>query len=91
MDLLRTQRSAEQEEKLEVEREIDVWSFDSKSCVKCGVPTYYHTAHVYFKATICPVTKLMVGSVYTQEHFMMIDLGMNGPFGRHPDSHFYFP
>lgn len=23
--------------------------FDGKSGVKCGAPTYYHTAHVYFK------------------------------------------
>lgn len=31
----------------------------------------------------------MVGSVYTEERFTMIDLGMDGPFGWHPDSHVY--
>lgn len=44
--------SVEQEEAPGMEREIDVWSFDSKSCVKCGVLTYYHTVHVYFKAAV---------------------------------------
>ena len=72
-----------------MEGEIDVWLFDSKSCVKCGVLTYYHTAHVYFKATVWLVTKLMGGGVYTEKHFTVIDLGMNGPLGLHPDSHFY--
>lgn len=72
-------------------REIDVWSFDSKSCVKCALPTYYHTVHVYFMATVCLLTKLMVGCVYTEEYFTVTDLGMKGQFEWHPHSSFYQP
>lgn len=43
------------------EREIDVWSFDSKSGVKCRLLTYYHTEHVYFKAPVWLLAKLMAG------------------------------
>lgn len=45
----------------EREREIDVWSFDSKSGVKCGPLTYYHTEHVYSKAPVWLLAKLMAG------------------------------
>lgn len=33
----------------------------------------------------------MNGSVYTEEHFTVIDLVMNEPFGWHPDSPFLLP
>lgn len=53
---------------LEPDSEIDVWSFDSKSCVKCGALTYYHTAHVYSKATVW-WQKIMAGSVSPENAF----------------------